>query len=120
MNREIGQVLLSQRGYTVDTAINGQDAVDKFNASAPGTYQAILMDLQMPVMDGYSATQAIRRGEHPDHTTIPIIAVTADVFADDVSRVMACGMNDYVSKPIDFEKLNQIIQKDTRLKKQDS
>lgn len=120
MNREIGQALLSQRGYTVDTAINGQDAVDKFNASTPGTYQAILMDLQMPVMDGYTATQTIRRGEHPDHATIPIIAVTADVFADDIARVMACGMNDYVSKPIDFEKLNQIIQKATRLKKQDS
>ena len=63
------------------------------------------MDLQMPVMNGYESTRAIRRSGHPEAKTIPIIAVTADVFAEDVARALACGMNDYVSKPIDYEKL---------------
>ena len=69
------------------------------------------MDVQMPVLDGYGATQTIRRSNHPEAGTIPIIAVTADVFTDDVARVMACGMNDYLSKPIDFPKLLAKLEK---------
>ena len=105
MNREISETILSQHGFAIDTAEDGQVAVDKFTAAPAGTYQAILMDVQMPVLDGYGATQAIRRSTHPEAGSIPIIAVTADVFTDDVARVMACGMNDYLSKPIDFNKL---------------
>ena len=63
------------------------------------------MDLQMPVMNGYESTRAIRRSGHPEAKTIPIIAVTADVFAEDVARALACGMNDHLAKPIDSEKL---------------
>ncbi|MCR5758010.1 MAG: transporter substrate-binding domain-containing protein [Selenomonas sp.] len=111
MNREIAQTILEQHGFVIDTAVNGQDAVDCFTAAAPGTYKAILMDVQMPVLDGYGATQAIRRSEHAEGATIPIIAVTADVFTDDVARVMACGMNDYLSKPIDFDKLLEKLRK---------
>ena len=111
MNREISETILTQYGFVIDTAVDGQDAVDKFMATEPGTYKAILMDVQMPVLDGYGATQAIRRSGRADGETIPIIAVTADVFTDDVARVMACGMNDYLSKPIDFDKLLEKLRK---------
>ena len=111
MNREIAETILEQQGFVIDTAVDGQDAVDKFTAAAAGTYKAILMDVQMPVLDGYGATKAIRRSAHPEAATIPIIAVTADVFTDDVARVMACGMNDYMSKPIDFDKLIAKLRK---------
>ncbi|SHL04107.1 Signal transduction histidine kinase [Selenomonas ruminantium] len=111
MNREISETILEQHGFVIDTAVDGQDAVDKFMAAAPGTYKAILMDVQMPVLDGYGATQAIRRSNHPEAASIPIIAVTADVFTDDVARVMSCGMNDYLSKPIDFDKLIATLRK---------
>ncbi len=111
MNREISETILSQHGLIIDTAVDGQDAVDKFCAAPAGTYKAILMDVQMPVLDGYGATQTIRRSNHPEAGTIPIIAVTADVFTDDVARVMACGMNDYLSKPIDFPKLLAKLEK---------
>jgi CheY-like chemotaxis protein len=113
MNREISETILSQQGFIIDTAEDGQVAVDKFTAAPAGTYKAILMDVQMPVLDGYGATQAIRRSSHPEAATIPIIAVTADVFTDDVARVMACGMNDYLSKPIDFHKLIVKLKKYT-------
>ena len=111
MNREIAETILEQHGFVIDTAVDGQDAVDKFTAEPSGTYKAILMDVQMPVLDGYGATKAIRRSSHPEAETIPIIAVTADVFTDDVARVMACGMNDYLSKPIDFDKLLAKLRK---------
>ena len=111
MNREISETILAQYGFVIDTAVDGQDAVDKFMATEPGTYKAILMDVQMPVLDGYGATQAIRRSGRADGETIPIIAVTADVFTDDVARAMACGMNDYLSKPIDFDKLLEKLRK---------
>lgn len=111
MNREISETILEQHGFVIDTAVDGQDAVDKFTAAEAGTYKAILMDVQMPVLDGYGATKAIRRSAHPEAGTIPIIAVTADVFTDDVARVMACGMNDYLSKPIDFDKLLEKLRK---------
>jgi CheY-like chemotaxis protein len=111
MNREISETILAQYGFVIDTAVDGQDAVDKFMATEPGTYKAILMDVQMPVLDGYGATQAIRRSGRADGENIPIIAVTADVFTDDVARVMACGMNDYLSKPIDFDKLLEKLRK---------
>ncbi|BAL83809.1 putative two-component system hybrid sensor and regulator [Selenomonas ruminantium subsp. lactilytica TAM6421] len=111
MNREISETILEQHGFVIDTAVDGQDAVDKFTAAAAGTYKAILMDVQMPVLDGYGATKAIRRSSHPEAASIPIIAVTADVFTDDVARAMACGMNDYLSKPIDFDKLLEKLRK---------
>lgn len=105
MNQEIAVEILSKSGILIDTAVNGKDAVEKFNQSKPGTYIAILMDIQMPIMDGYQATKAIRSGSHPEATTIPIIATTANAFNEDVSKALACGMSDHISKPIDYKKL---------------
>jgi signal transduction histidine kinase/ActR/RegA family two-component response regulator len=109
MNREIAVSILEKLGLVVDTAEDGQVAVDKFRNSLPGTYQCILMDIQMPVLNGYEATQAIRSSSHAEASTIPIVALTADVFADDVARATACGMNGYVSKPLDYRKLIQVL-----------
>ena len=113
MNREIAVAILEQAGLQITTAVNGQDAVNQFTASIPGTYDAIFMDIQMPVMDGYEATRAIRRSSHPEARTMPIIAVTADVFSEDVAKALACGMNDYISKPIDYPKLIKALLKFT-------
>ena len=79
--------------------------------SEPYTYQLILMDLQMPVMDGYTAAREIRDCEHFQAKIIPIIALTAIAFAEDMAKALAAGMNDYVSKPIDFNKLIDVIEK---------
>jgi len=111
MNREIEVAILTEHGLTIHTAVDGLDARDMFLASPAGTYGAILMDLQMPRMDGYSAAVAIRGSQHPQAAIIPIIAVSADVFAEDMARALACGMNDYVSKPIDYEQLMQTLAK---------
>ena len=113
MNREIAGALLAESGLTIDTAVNGEEAVDRFIHSEPGTYQCIFMDIQMPVMDGYAATRAIRQSAHPEAASIPIIAVTADVFTEDVARALACGMTDYISKPIDYHKLIDALLRHT-------
>ena len=111
MNREIAIAILEQAGITIDSAIDGQDVLEQFQAAPPGTYHAILMDIQMPVMNGYEATKAIRASHHPEAKSIPIIAVTADVFTDDIARAMSSGMNDYISKPIDYPKLFNVLKK---------
>lgn len=105
LNMEIAQTILSQAGLIVTTAENGLEALNIFTASEPGTYQAILMDLQMPVMDGYTAARRIRSSAHPQAAGIPIIALTANAFPEDVNRSLAAGMNDHISKPIDYQKL---------------
>jgi signal transduction histidine kinase len=109
LNREIAVSILHKLGLVVETAVDGRDAVQKFTGSLPGTYQCLLMDIQMPIMNGYDATRAIRTSSHAEASTIPIIAVTADVFEEDVARVMACGMNGYISKPVDYKKLLQVL-----------
>ena len=101
MNREIACALLRSQGLLVDVAVNGQEGVQTFSASAPGTYAAILMDLRMPLMTGYEATETIRALDREDAKTIPIIAMTADAFADDIKQCLDVGMNDHVAKPID-------------------
>ena len=118
MNREITQAILEERGYTTDTAVDGRDAVDKFTSAPAGTYDAVLMDVQMPVLDGYGATQAIRRSQHPDKGRICIIGLSADVFADDVARGLACGMNDYIGKPVDAQKLATILAQQLHARRQ--
>lgn len=102
LNWEIAQALLEDVGITCDHAENGQICVDMFRKSAPGTYQAILMDIRMPVMNGYDATVEIRKLDHPDKD-LPIIAMTADAFSDDRQKCLACGMNAHIAKPIDIE-----------------
>lgn len=87
-------------GITVDCARDGREAVDKF-LSCRERYDLILMDVQMPVMDGYQATDAIRKSEHPRARTIPIVAMTADAFHEDVMRAYSAGMNGHIAKPID-------------------
>ena len=109
MNMEVAKRILLSAGITTDSAWNGREAVDIFTASRPGTYKAILMDVHMPEADGYQATRLIRASGHPDAVTIPIIAMTADAFAEDVAEAKSAGMNDHVAKPIDVDNLFQIL-----------
>lgn len=111
LNMEIAQTLLQESGLTVDCTVNGREAAERFLSSAPGTYDAILMDLQMPVMDGYTSAREIRGSAHPQAADIPIIALTANAFAEDIARAMTSGMNDHVAKPVDFGKLLAILKK---------
>ncbi|NCB99230.1 MAG: response regulator [Clostridia bacterium] len=105
MNMEIAVDILSKAGMNIIKARDGKEALDAFIASEPGTYKAILMDIQMPVMDGYEATKAIRNSQHPQADTIPIIAMTANAFTSDVTAALAAGMNDHIAKPISYEHL---------------
>ena len=111
LNQEIAQMLLTSKGAVLDIASNGQEAVDKFEATPPGTYQLILMDIRMPVMNGYKAAEKIRHSQHPDGADIPIVAMTADAYEDDIKHCMAVGMNGHISKPINPDKLYSEIAK---------
>lgn len=110
LNREIAVALLSKQGVTVETAENGQLCVEKFSAAPNGYYDAVLMDVRMPVMNGYEATKAIRALARAD-ATLPIIAMTADAFAEDVERCLAAGMNAHLSKPMDINKLMALLER---------
>lgn len=110
LNWEIANELLSVHGFILDWAENGQICVDKFCASQPGFYDVVLMDLRMPVMNGYEAAEAIRSSGRAD-AEIPIIAMTADAFSEDIQKCLACGMNAHVSKPIDIRELLRLLQK---------
>ena len=109
LNREITEEILKMKGVSFTCAENGQIAVDIFTASAPGTFDAILMDIQMPVLDGYAATAAIRASHSPESQAIPIIAMTANAFHEDVVSALSAGMNSHISKPIDPECLYQVL-----------
>lgn len=111
LNMEIITEILLMSGAEVIKARNGQEAVDVFRAAESYSIDAILMDLQMPVMDGCEATRMIRKLDKPDAKTIPIIAVTANAFDEDMEKTASAGMNDHVSKPIDFGVLQQVLQK---------
>ena len=115
LNLEIAVTLLTTRKLQVDTARNGQEAVEKFRGSEAGYYLAILMDIQMPIMDGLEATRRIRSLAHDDAERIPIIAMSADAFEDDVEKSLEAGMNAHISKPVDipalFTTLRQIKDK---------
>ncbi len=101
LNQEIAQALLAQKGMIVETAEDGQKGLDAFAGSAAGFYDAILMDIRMPVLDGYAAAKAIRALDRADAKLVPIIAMTADAFADDVQKCLAAGMNAHLAKPIE-------------------
>ena len=111
LNWEIASELLSSYGFQLDWAENGRQCVDRFSASQPGDYALILMDLRMPVMNGYDATAAIRALDRPDSRSIPIIAMTADAFSEDIHRCLACGMNAHIAKPLDMRELLRLLQK---------
>ena len=105
INMEIANMILSQQGFMVETAENGQVAVDMVSASQPGYYDAVLMDIQMPIMDGYAATRAIRALDDEALANVPIIAMTANAFQEDVQAALDAGMQAHVAKPIDVDVL---------------
>ncbi len=105
LNAEIISTLLTEEGFEVVVAGDGKEALTRFEESTPGFYTVILMDAQMPVMDGYESAQAIRALNHPDAQSVPIIACTASTFAEDRARAEAAGMTDFVAKPIDISAL---------------
>ena len=110
LNWEIASELLSAEGLELEWAENGEICVKKFQQSPAGFYDAILMDIRMPIMGGYEATQVIRTLERPDRD-LPIIAMTADAFAEDVRRSLECGMNAHVAKPIDVQEVMRLLEK---------
>ncbi len=110
INRLILVELLSALGASCDEAGDGREAADAFEQSRPGEYDLILMDVQMPVMDGYAATRAIRGGSRPDAKTVPIIAITANAFVDDVRDAINSGMDAHIAKPIQIDQLKTTIQ----------
>ena len=105
LNREIAVAILHEYGFLVDTAENGAVAVEKIRTSDPGRYDLVLMDVQMPVMDGCTATRRIRALEDPVRAAVPIVAMTANVFEEERKRAFDCGMNGFLSKPIVIEEL---------------
>jgi len=108
-NREVAQEFLEMTGATVESAENGSEGVALFTASETGQYDIILMDVQMPVMDGYEATRTIRASVHPDANSIPILAMTANAFSEDVAAAVAAGMNGHIAKPIDVTALYRLL-----------
>jgi len=110
INREIVMALLEPTNITFDCAVNGLEAVTFFSA-APDIYDMIFMDVQMPGMDGLTATQCIRSMDVPQAALIPIIAMTANVFREDVDKCMDAGMNDHIGKPIDYEDMIMKLKK---------
>ncbi len=110
LNREIACEILRMTGLTVDVAVDGKEAVKKFEASSEGCYKMIFMDVQMPVMNGYEATEAIRAMPRGD-ADVPIIAMTANAFASDVKDAKNAGMNEHIAKPLDLNKLKQTLDK---------
>ncbi|WP_456035729.1 ATP-binding protein [Senegalimassilia anaerobia] len=111
LNMEIIAYVLDDMGFTVDKTTNGQEAVDAFEQSPVGRYDIVLMDVMMPVMDGLTAAHRIRSLGRTDAADVPIVATSANAFAEDVKRSLASGMNAHVSKPIDPEKLAKVLAK---------
>lgn len=105
LNMEIAESILSDYGATITTAVNGEEAVEKFTSNEPGTFDLILMDIMMPILDGYGATEQIRAYDRPDAKEIPIIAMTANAFAEDIQKCIDAGMDAHIAKPIDVNKL---------------
>ena len=110
LNREIAEELLNEYGFRVDTAENGAEAVETVKNSAPGEYDLVLMDVQMPVMNGYEATEQIRALDDPDLAGITILAMTANAFDEDKKKALNCGMNGFLSKPIVIDELIATLQ----------
>lgn len=109
VNREIASLILTEFGFKLDTAENGQVAVDKISHSKPGDYDAVLMDIQMPVMNGYEATKAIRSLPDSKLAQIPIIAMTANAFSEDIQAAKDAGMDSHIAKPLDVAKMIETL-----------
>ncbi len=108
VNRELATIILKKLGFLTETAENGKEALDMVNSSEAGYYDAVLMDIQMPVMDGYEAARAIRSITDSEKARVPIIAMTANAFSEDVEKALDAGMNGHVSKPVD---VNELVKK---------
>ena len=111
LNREIAEVLLTSTGAVIDSVCNGFQCVEKFAGSPEGYYDLILMDIQMPQMNGYTATQKIRELSRSDARTVPILAMTADAFSEDIEAAMAVGMNAHLAKPLDINLVIRTISR---------
>ena len=109
VNREIASLILSEFGFGLDTAENGKVAVEKISNSKPGDFDAVLMDVQMPVMNGYEATKKIRELNDPKLAQIPIIAMTANAFTEDIQAAKDAGMNSHIAKPLDIQKMIETL-----------
>ena len=112
VNREIAVEVLKMTQAVVDTAENGREGVDRFLSSPEGTYDLILMDIQMPVLDGYGAVRMIRSSARADAAGVPIYAMTANTFAEDVAKAREAGMNGHIAKPLDMGTLMQVLRKE--------
>ena len=112
LNQEIAVAILEDAGFTAEVAENGQVAVDMVSRSEPGYYQLVLMDIQMPVMNGYEATKAIRRLENEKLASIPIFAMSANAFEEDRRESLKCGMNGHIAKPIDIDRLLDTLSRE--------
>ena len=110
LNMEIARFILEDCGALVEPVSNGLEAVHKFEASDEETFDVILMDIMMPVMDGLAATEAIRAAAREDAKTIPIIAMTANAFAEDIQMAKNAGMNGHIAKPLDGEKMITVLK----------
>lgn len=110
LNREIALEILGEYGFIIDTAINGVEAVERLAASENNPYDLVLMDIQMPIINGYEATKQIRGLEHPAQASVPIIAMTANAFDEDRRAAKDCGMNGFISKPIDMKEVLSVLQ----------
>ena len=110
LNAEIAATFLQDMGFTVDRAVDGADCVDRYQHEAAGTYGLILMDIQMPNMDGYQATLAIRGLPDKEKAGIPIVAMTANAFAEDRQKAFNVGMNGHIAKPINTEILRETLR----------
>lgn len=110
INAEILEELLSCEGVSCERTVNGQEALERFRQMPPGSFAAVLMDIQMPVMNGYEAARAIRGLDRPDAKTIPIVAMTANAFAEDVQNSMESGMNAHLAKPINMAVLKSVLE----------
>ena len=111
LNAEILMELLSMEGVQCDYAENGKIALERFEASEENTYDMILMDVKMPVMDGYEAARAIREGTHPRAKTIPIVALTANAFKEDIQRALDAGMNEHIAKPVRVDRIKAAVSR---------
>ena len=109
LNAEIAQMLLEDNGAVVTLVEDGRQALNLFQEKPEGTFDAILMDVMMPVMNGLDATKAIRKLKRPDAKTIPVIAMTANAFEEDVRKCLDAGMNAHLAKPLDMEQVKQTI-----------
>lgn len=111
LNWEVASELLGEEGFEVEWAEDGKICLEKFTASAPGYYDAILMDLRMPNMNGYESAKAIRASSHPKAKSIPIVAMSADAFPEDIQRSLDSGMNAHIAKPIDLDEIIKVLRR---------